>query len=122
MIVGFGARRTPRPRRLISNLLDTHAQLLSESAAYYRSYLARTVSVEVPDPQLQQAYDWSRISVLQGFVNNPFLGTGMVAGYRTSGTSQRPGFAWFFGRDSMWTALALNAEGDFATTRTALEF
>ncbi|HEY0432208.1 MAG TPA: hypothetical protein VGC61_10330, partial [Pyrinomonadaceae bacterium] len=61
-------------------------------------------------------------SVIQGLVTNPYLGTGLVAGYRTSGTSQRPGFAWFFGRDSFWTAQALDAEGDFATTRTALEF
>ncbi len=103
-------------------LSTTYAQLVTEAASYCRSYLGRTVSVELPDAQLQQAYDWSRISVLQGFVNNPFLGTGMIAGYRTSGTSQRPGFAWFFGRDSMWTALALDAEGDFTTTRTALEF
>jgi hypothetical protein len=45
-----------------------------------------------------------------------------VAGYRTSGESQRPGFAWYFGRDSFWTSLALNAAGDFANSRTALEF
>ena len=55
-------------------------------------------------------------------MNNPYLGTGLVAGYRTSGVSQRPGFAWFFGRDSLWTSFALNAEGDYATTRTALDF
>lgn len=103
-------------------LTSSYARLMSESAEYYRSYLARTIGVELPDTQLQQAYDWSRISMLQGLVNNPFLGTGLIAGYRTSGTSQRPGFAWYFGRDSMWTSLALNAEGDFATTRTALEF
>jgi glycogen debranching enzyme len=109
-------------QKTYQQLSADYAKLLSESAGYYRSYLARTVSVELPDSQLQQAYDWSRISVLQGFVNNPFLGTGMIAGYRTSGTSQRPGFAWFFGRDSMWTALALDAEGDFTTTRTALDF
>jgi hypothetical protein len=46
----------------------------------------------------------------------------LVAGYGTSGTSQRPGFAWFFGRDSFWTSFALNSIGDFATSRTALEF
>src|SRR5246127_2215394 len=103
-------------------LTANYQKLLSESAEYYRSYLARTVSVEIPDAQMQQAYDWSRISMVQGLVNNPYLGTGLIAGYRTSGMSQRPGFAWFFGRDSMWTSLALDAEGDFATTRTALEF
>ncbi|MGC2194686.1 MAG: hypothetical protein WA628_08420 [Terriglobales bacterium] len=103
-------------------LCSNYAKLLSESAEYYRSYLARTVSLELPDSQLQQAYDWSRISMLQGLVNNPFLGTGLIAGYRTSGISQRPGFAWFFGRDALWTSFALNAEGDFTTTHAALDF
>ena len=105
-------------RRLSSD----YVALQKESADYYAGYLDNTVSVDVPDRQLQQAYDWSRISVLHGLVTNPFLGTGFIAGYRTSGGSQRPGFAWFFGRDSLWTALALDAEGDFANTRTALEF
>src|SRR5205823_6254983 len=51
--------------------------LLRESAAYYRGYLSQTVSVELPNIQLQQAYDWSRVSMVQGMVNNPFLGTGL---------------------------------------------
>src|SRR6202166_4158557 len=103
-------------------LTSGYADLLRTSAAYYKKYLSDTVSVELPDAQIQQAYDWSRVSMVQGLVSNPFLGTGLVAGYRTSGESQRPGFAWFFGRDSMWTSLALDAAGDFATTRKALEF
>jgi glycogen debranching enzyme len=105
-------------QRLSSSYLD----LLRDSANYYRNYLAQTVGLELPDPTLQQAYDWARISTIQGLANNPYLGTGLIAGYRTSGTSQRPGFAWFFGRDSLWTSFALNAEGDYATARTALEF
>src|SRR6266705_2930864 len=103
-------------------LLSSFAVKEQEAADHYRSYLAHTVRLDLPDSQLQQAYDWSRISVLQGVVTNPFLGTGLIAGYRTSGESQRPGFAWFFGRDSLWTSLALDAEGDFSTTRIALEF
>jgi glycogen debranching enzyme len=103
-------------------LATGYSNLLRESADYYRNYLSQTVSVELPDEQLQKAYDWSRISMVQGMVTNPFLGTGLVAGYRTSGESQRPGFAWYFGRDSFWTSVALNAAGDFANTKTALEF
>jgi glycogen debranching enzyme len=103
-------------------LENGYTDLLRESSAYYQAYLDRTLQLELPDSQLQQAYDWSRVSMLQGLVTNPDLGTGLIAGYRTSFDSQRPGFAWFFGRDSMWTALALDASGDFATTRTALEF
>ena len=103
--------------------LSTQYQTLREAAGkYYRDYLARTTALSLPDGDLQRAYDWSRVSVLQGLVTNPFLGTGLVAGYRTSGPSARPGFAWFFGRDSEWTSLALNASGDFQNTRTALEF
>ncbi len=104
------------------HLASAYTELLKESAEYYRDFLQRTVSVELPDAQLQQAYDWSRVSMLQGMVTNPFLGTGLVAGYRISGGSQRPGFAWFFGRDSFWTSFALNAEGDFSNARMALEF
>ncbi len=104
------------------HLLTSYADSVRESANYYRAYLDKTVSLELPDSALQQAYDWARISTIQGLVNNPYLGAGLVAGYRTSGVGQRPGFAWFFGRDSLWTSFALNAEGDYSTTRTALDF
>ena len=104
------------------HLTADYAALQQEASKYYQDYLARTVTLDLPDAQIQQAYDWARISEFQGLVTNPFLGTGLVAGYRTSGTSQRPGFAWFFGRDSFWTSLALNASGDFSTARTALAF
>jgi glycogen debranching enzyme len=104
------------------HLTSDYSALLKESADYYRAYLDGTVSVDLPDRELQQSYDWARVSVLQGLATNPFLGTGLIAGYRTSGGSQRPGFAWFFGRDALWTSLALDAEGDFANTKVALDF
>jgi glycogen debranching enzyme len=104
------------------HLFDSAAAAIHESAEYYGAYLDKTVRLELPDAALQQAYDWARISTIQGLVTNPYLGTGLVAGYRTSGVGQRPGFAWFFGRDSFWTSFALNSEGDYATARTAIDF
>jgi glycogen debranching enzyme len=109
-------------QKTYDRLASSYADLLRDSAEYYSNYLEQTVNLELPDNSLQQAYDWARISEIQGLVSNPYLGTGLVAGYRTSGVSQRPGFAWFFGRDSLWTSFALNAAGDYATTRTALDF
>jgi len=103
-------------------LSAAYAELEKQSAAYYSEYLKKTVSLDLPDPQLQEAYDWSRVSLVQGMVANPTMGTGLVAGYRTSGEGQRPGFAWFFGRDAFWSTLTLNSEGDFANVRTALAF
>jgi glycogen debranching enzyme len=103
-------------------LLEQGDALESESAQYYDTYLQRTTNVHLPDADMQKAYDWSRISVVQGLVTNPKYGTGLIAGYRASGDSQRPGFAWYFGRDALWTSFALNSAGDFESTKTALEF
>ena len=46
----------------------------------------------------------------------------MVAGYYQSADSARPGFGWFFGRDALYTLYAVNGFGDFALTRSELEF
>ncbi len=107
---------------LYHKLLTQYPQLQQEAREYYRHYLDTTVSLALPDTDLQTAYDWSRISQLQGLVDDPFAGEGLIAGYDLSGANHRPGFSWFFGRDSMWTALALDSIGDFQTTRAALEF
>jgi hypothetical protein len=107
---------------LYDHLARDYAELLRSSAAYYQDYLDRTVSLKLPDVQLETAYDWAKVSMLQGVVQNPFLGEGLVAGFNTSGYDYRPGFAWFFGRDAEWTSLALDADGDFPTVRKALEF
>ena len=118
-----GSMNGPDEARTVYQHISTHADGLQKAAQkYYADFLDRTISLTLPDKQIQAAYDWSRISVIQGLVNNPFLGTALIAGYRTSGDSARPGFAWFFGRDSLWTDFALDAIGDFSTTRTALDF
>jgi glycogen debranching enzyme len=97
-------------------------ELIEETERFYDDYLASTVRLRLPDAVLQQAYDWSRVSVAKGFVQNPFLGEGLVAGYGPSKGGYRPGFAWFFGRDSFWTSFALTSAGDFAGARRAIAF
>jgi hypothetical protein len=108
--------------KLYDHLENDYLELLRSSAAYYRDYLNSTIRLELPDTEMEKAYDWARVSMVQGLVQNPFLGEGLVAGFNASGNNYRPGFAWFFGRDAEWTSLALDAEGDFATARQALEF
>jgi glycogen debranching enzyme len=108
--------------RLYDHLAKDYSELLRSSATYYREYLDRTVGLKLPDEQIERAYEWAKVSMLQGVVENPFLGEGLIAGYDKSADDGRPGFDWFFGRDAEWSALALDAEGDFSTARTALEF
>jgi len=97
-------------------------RLLEKNVAHYRRLLEETVDVETPDARVNEFYRWAKVGVDKGVATNPFLGTGLLAGFRTSGDSERPGFAWYFGRDAMWTSLALDLSGPLETTRTALAF
>ncbi|HEV2763773.1 MAG TPA: hypothetical protein VGV38_12400 [Pyrinomonadaceae bacterium] len=103
-------------------LLNNARSLYERNVSHYERLQSETVGLSTPDERLDTAYAWAKVGVDKGLATNPLLGTGLLAGFRTSGDSERPGFAWFFGRDALWTALATNAYGDFAATRTALDF
>ncbi|HEV2491933.1 MAG TPA: GH116 family glycosyl hydrolase [Terriglobia bacterium] len=103
-------------------LLHRAQQLYENNVRYYERLQNETVNVVTPDERLNTAFAWAKVGVDKGIATNPFLGTGVLAGFRTSGDSERPGFAWFFGRDALWTSLAITSYGDFAATREALDF
>ena len=105
-------------RRLTQN----PREWLSKTESYYDDYLKRTVQLDLPDRNLQGAYDWSRLSMIKGMVQNPQLGEGLVAGYGPAKDVYRPGFAWFFGRDTFWTTFALTSAGDFESARKGIDF
>ena len=108
-------------------------------AESYKKLLASTVSIDTPDKSLNEAFQWAVISIEQlktkAFqpsscpltTDHCSLTTGpeetaLVAGYFASADSARPGFGWFFGRDSLYTLYAVNGFGDFQLTRNELEF
>ncbi len=109
-------------RATYARLLSNARGLYEKNAAHYKRLLEETTSVSTPDARVNEAFQWAKVGIDKGFVENPLLGRGLVAGFRTAGESERPGFAWFFGRDALWTALALDSYGDFAGTRAALDF
>lgn len=105
-----------------NKLLKNALPLYEQNVRYYENFLDNTAQITTPDERLNTAFAWAKIGTEKGVATNPYLGTGLLAGFRTSGDSERPGFAWYFGRDSMWTALAINSYGDYATTKNALDF
>jgi len=109
-------------RATAERLLTSAPRLYEETAAHYRALQERTVAVDTPDERLDQAFAWAKVGIDKGLARIPGLGTGLLAGFRTSGASERPGFAWPFGRDALWTALAATAYGDEDLTGAALEF
>jgi len=122
IVITGGVEGRDKAKATYQRLLASVQTLYEENVNYYQRLQNETTSINTPDERLNKAFQWAKVGTDKGVATNPFLGTGLIAGYRTSGDSERPGFAWFFGRDSLWTSLAINSYGDFATTRTALEF
>ncbi|HWA93063.1 MAG TPA: hypothetical protein VG844_00575 [Terracidiphilus sp.] len=109
----------------LGNALQQENQTLAVTyAAHLASYqklLANATTIETPDKSLDQAFQWSVISIEQLRAKLADK-TALVAGYYESGDSARPGFGWFFGRDALYTLYAVNGFGDFALSRSELEF
>ncbi len=72
-------------------------------------------SIESPDKRFDLAFEWGKVALDKGFVCNPHLGCGLIAGLGPSGTTERPGFGWFFGGDAFINAWAISAYGDLDT-------
>ncbi len=102
--------------------------LYNQYAQSWRERLAKLTTIETPNKELNEAFMWAEISIeqLRTHAFTPAANntgeTGLVAGYFSSGDSARPGFGWFFGRDALYTLYAVNGMGDFALTRSELEF
>ncbi|NIN71030.1 MAG: hypothetical protein GTO46_03650 [Gemmatimonadetes bacterium] len=82
--------------------------------------------LESGDRELVEAIEWAKWRLSTYRVRVPGLGTSLVAGYGRSQPGEfgdgRPGYAWFFGRDACWTALACLAAGQPEAAREVLEF
>jgi glycogen debranching enzyme len=122
IVIAGSTEGQTKARETYQRLLTNAPALYEKNVAYYKALNEKTASIVTPDARLNEAFAWAKVGIDKGLATNPMLGTGLLAGFRTSGDSERPGFAWYFGRDSMWTALAINAYGDYAAARTAIEF
>jgi len=107
--------------RELSSLNESIPRLYAETENYYAHFFDTRLTAETPDAQFNQALRWAEIAIDQGRVRFHDE-TGLIAGYYESGDSARPGYAWFFGRDALWTSYAVNSYGDFPLTRQVLEF
>ncbi len=96
-------------------------QLYEKTADYYAHFFDDKLTVETPDRQFDEALKWAEISIDQVQVRHGNE-VGLVAGFYSSGDSARPGFGWYFGRDTLYTLFAVNSYGDFQLTREALDF
>ena len=117
----FAMLKGQEPVAQAAALISAVPRVYSATASYYGNFFDRRLTIETPDQALNRALRWAEISIDQMQVD--YHGEiGMVAGYYESADSARPGYAWFFGRDTLWTTYAINSYGDGALTRRALDF
>ncbi len=122
IIIAGSVEGRDKAKAAYESMLASIRPLYEKNVTYYRRLLDETANITTPDDRLTRAFAWAKVGVDKGIATNPMLGTGLLAGFRTSGESERPGFAWFFGRDALWTSFAVTSYGDFASTRQALDF
>ena len=91
------------------------------TAAYFAHFFDTRLTAETPDRRFDDSLKWAEVSIEQAKVAGA-SGLGLAGGWFTSGDSARPGFGWFFGRDTLWTLYAVNSYGDFELSREAMDF
>lgn len=101
-----------------------------ENVDYYKNLFAEKTIIESPDKEFNDAYKWALAGVDKFFIYTYPLGSSFMAGMGTTergwdGAQKingRPGYAWYFGRDSEWTSFAVLDYGDYQKVKAVLEF
>ena len=107
----------------IDRLAATLPQIYKAHRAKYAHMAQTLTAIQTPDAALNDDLAWAEIAIEQLRAKaQPTGEISLVAGYYSSGDSARPGFGWYFGRDTLYTLYGVNSFGDFALTRDALEF
>jgi glycogen debranching enzyme len=107
----------------LERLGATLAQVYAKHAGRYQQMRDSLTAIRTPDAGLNDDFVWAEMSIEQLRAKaQPSGEIGLVAGYYSSGDSARPGFGWYFGRDTLYTLYAVNGFGDFGLSREALEF
>jgi glycogen debranching enzyme len=123
--IAIAAGIAPRDSvRAVYRRLMTHAgALYRANRAHYDTLLfAQTTQLDTPDDQFDLAFQWAKVNLDNQLVCNPDLGCGLVAGWGTSGKSERPGFGWFFAGDASINSLAMDATALWAPVAQTLRF
>lgn len=124
LMVAGRTREAASRNSLEAALREENAQALTlyqQTADYYAHFFDTKMTIDTPDRAFNDDFRWAAISIDQLRVHHGNE-LGLVAGLYSSGDSARPGFGWFFGRDSLYTIYAINSYGDFRLTREELQF
>jgi hypothetical protein len=121
IVVAGGIRDIYDAPRAYAALLRALPERYREARGHYAALDSAGTQFHSPDPAVDQALRWARVSLEQLKVCNPYVGCSYVSGYGSSGTGTRPMYAWFFDEPTI-TTLAYLAGGQAEELREAFRF
>jgi glycogen debranching enzyme len=128
LIVAISDGKTPinsqSQEKLVQQVVDSEKRipaLYEQTAKYQQEWGKKYLRTETPDRNFDLAIAWAEKAINDSQIRFHDE-KGLTAGWFTSADSLRPGFGWFFGRDTLWSLFAIHSFGDFELSRSALEF
>jgi hypothetical protein len=122
LVMALNMESAKKAREIYSNVLGHARELYEARVKYHRDFLARTLTIETPDAELNRAFTWAKVAIDAGWVCHEKMGCGLVAGYGPAGDYERPGFAWWFGGDALMASWAMLDYGDTPGALQVLRF
>ena len=124
---GSGSNEAEQVFRRVASAPST---LLTRQVTHWKRVLTNSTHVLTPDPHFNDAYRWALCALDRLVATTPHIGTSVMAGYGSTdrgwdgghAVSGRPGYAWYFGRDSVWMGLAFLAAGRHDIVKEILAF
>jgi len=120
-----GEAHDSRLQECLQNFPEQLPKFYQQQAARKYQVLEKFTEIDTPDPVFNSAARWAKIKTDAFIGEVPSLGRSLLAGFANTGegwSTGRPGYAWFFGRDACWTALAMLHYGDFESVKDVLRF
>ncbi|MFO7979666.1 MAG: GH116 family glycosyl hydrolase [Candidatus Aminicenantes bacterium] len=120
--IAGGSGKRDQVLEVYKNLLENPKYYYQKNIEHFRNLSQKTLQIKTPNPKINLAYEWAKVTFDNLIVDNPELGKGMVAGLGASGTSGRPGFGWFFGGDAYINSLSMLSYGAHSSVQEILAF
>ncbi len=122
LVMALSMESAKKAREIYSNVLAHAREFFESRVKYHKDFLARTLTIETPDAELNRAFTWAKVAIDAGWVCHEKMGCGLVAGYGPAGDYERPGFAWWFGGDALMASWAMLDYGDTQGALQVLRF
>lgn len=128
LYVGGSSASTADALAILDRQRRQPGRLYQQAGAYYKKLLDSNLVFETPDTLFNRGYRWALARTDQFLQTTPGIGTSLMAGFGTTARgwngrhaiSGRPGYAWYFGRDAQWSAMAIDGYGDHRQVKEVL--